>query len=159
VVPTNTRFAENPDTLYRNSKGHGGVFCEGCHGSPHAIWPNQNPLANDNVAAKQLQGHSGPIAECSTCHQAGSLGLTLNGPHGLHPVNDPFWNKEHKELFEHNRARCQTCHGVNLEGTVLSKTAADRTLRAKEEQPDGTKIIFLAKGTQVSCTLCHKLPE
>jgi len=158
-VPTNTRFAENPDMLYRNSKGHGGVFCEGCHGSTHAIWPNQNPLANDNVAATQLQGHSGPISECTTCHTNGSLGLTLNGPHGIHPVNDRLWNKEHKELFEHNTARCQTCHGVNLEGTVLSKTAADRTLQAKEEQPDGSKNIFLAKGTQVSCTLCHEQPE
>ena len=158
-VPTNTRFAENPDTLYRNSKGHGGVFCEGCHGSTHAIWPNQDPLANDNVAATQLQGHSGPISECTTCHTTGSLGLTLNGPHGMHPINDRLWNKEHKELFEHNAARCQTCHGVNLEGTVLSKTVADRTLQAKEEQPDGTKNIFLAKGTKVSCTLCHEQPE
>lgn len=159
LIPTNTRFAENPDTLYRNSKGHGGVFCEGCHGSPHAIWPNQNPQANDNIAANQLQGHSGPIHECSTCHTDGSLGLTLNGPHGMHPVNDRLWNKEHKELFENNPSRCQTCHGVNLEGTVLSKTAADRTLQAKEEQPDGSKNIFLPKGTQVSCTLCHKFPE
>ena len=83
IVPTNKRFAENtlPATgrrlpnpgagnpmLYRVSKGHEGVFCEGCHGSTHGIWPNGNPNANDNVASIQLQGHTGTITECRTCH-------------------------------------------------------------------------------------------
>ena len=63
------------------------------------------------------------------------------------------------ELYEKNEQQCQTCHGTNLEGTVLSKTATDRTLLTKEEQSDGSKNIFLAKGTKVSCTLCHKSPE
>ena len=54
--------------LYRVSTGHGGVMCEGCHGATHAEWPNANPNANDNVTAKQLQGHTGTIVECTTCH-------------------------------------------------------------------------------------------
>ena len=54
-----SRFAENTGVnsagdevgvLYRLSKGHGGVMCEGCHNSTHAIWPNQNVFANDNIA-------------------------------------------------------------------------------------------------------------
>ena len=85
IVPTNKRFAENVVTaddmpghddaignpmLYRVSKGHEGVFCEACHGATHGIWPNGNPNANDNVTAKQLQGHTGTITECSTCHSS-----------------------------------------------------------------------------------------
>ncbi|MCM2311167.1 MAG: hypothetical protein NDI84_07145, partial [Steroidobacteraceae bacterium] len=56
LLATNKRFAENGGRLYRFSKGHGGVACEGCHNSTHAIWANPDDLHNDNVAAKQLQG-------------------------------------------------------------------------------------------------------
>ncbi len=57
---------EQPNTLYRNSKGHHGVHCAACHGSPHAITPTGVPA--DNVQAIALQGHSGPIDTCSVCH-------------------------------------------------------------------------------------------
>jgi len=57
-LPAKTpRFAENANTLYRNSlDGHANLGCESCHGSPHAIWPNRKPDANDNITAMQLQG-------------------------------------------------------------------------------------------------------
>lgn len=55
IQAAGSRFAEN-ESLYRFSKGHGGVMCKGCHGSTHAEWPNANPNANDNVAARQLLG-------------------------------------------------------------------------------------------------------
>ena len=123
IVPANTRFAENsipqdfngfanpgfatiPDSdgaenpkLYRVSTGHGGVMCEGCHGATHAEWPNGNPNANDNVAANQLQGHTGTIIECSTCHVTSELASnTQGGPHGMHLVNDRrFWKEGHKD--------------------------------------------------------------
>ncbi len=37
VTVPGSRFAENNGTLYRFSKGHGGIFCQGCHGSTHAV--------------------------------------------------------------------------------------------------------------------------
>ena len=85
--------------LYRVSTGHGGVMCEGCHGPTHAEWPVANPNANDNVTAQQLQGHSGTISECSTCHTtSGLLANTQKGPHGMHLVNDGrFWQEAHKD--------------------------------------------------------------
>ena len=143
--------------LYRLSQGHGGVKCQGCHGSTHAIWPIQNPFANDNVASEQLQGHSGTLIECDACHAAGSLGLTLGGPHGMHPVSDPDWTHNHEDFLEHNsKDSCRACHGLNGEGTVLARTADERVLESKEEQPDGSKTITLSKGTLVSCDLCHE---
>jgi len=152
-LAANRRFAENAGTLYRNSLGHGGVACEGCHGSTHAIWPNALASANDNVAAVQLQGHSGTLSECSTCHT--SLPLTLNGPHGMHNVNSRGWNLGHDDFFERNPNACRACHGQNLEGTVLSRTAADRDFLRDE---DGNRTLHLARGTQVSCSLCHERP-
>ena len=152
-----SRFASD-QPLYRLSgsgeeKGHGGVFCEGCHGSTHAIWPNANPFANDNRSAEGLQGHTGPIVECSTCH-TGDLGNTLEGPHGMHPVgNTTFSMGGHEKLAEKNKDACRACHGQNGEGSVLSRVAADRTLFKDE---DGKKTVMVARGTPVSCSLCHE---
>ncbi len=166
-----SRFAEN-NSLYRLSgnkdgkdKGHNGVMCEGCHGSTHAIWPNANPLANDNVAASQLQGHVGAIVECDTCHTPGSLGVTLDGPHGMHPVGGTkFADGGHEDLAEKNGNACRSCHGRNGEGTVLSKVAADRSFVIEECEngtlcPGGERKNFtvtLSKGTKVTCNMCHK---
>ena len=166
IVPTNKRFAEpaipdsfngfpNPGAgnpqLYRVSTGHGGVMCEGCHGATHAEFPNGNPDANDNVMANQLQGHTGPIVECDTCHTninaLGTDGSTnsLQGPHGMHVVgNTNFANGDHRRNI--NRNACRDCHGQNGEGSVLSRTAADRNL------PD---VGFVPKGTPITCTMCH----
>ncbi|MGB5472175.1 MAG: PKD domain-containing protein [Gammaproteobacteria bacterium] len=166
IVPTNKRFAEpavpasfgnfaNPGAgnpqLYRVSTGHGGVMCEGCHGATHAEWPNGNPASNDNVTADQLQGHTGAITECDTCHTnlnaLGTNGSTasLQGPHGMHVVgNTSFADGGHRQNI--NRNACRTCHGQNGEGSVLSRTAADRNL------PD---VGFVAKGTPIRCNMCH----
>jgi hypothetical protein len=152
TVATNKRFAEETGKLYRNSVGHGGMACEACHGSTHAEWPVGGAHQNDNIAATQLQGHAGPIIECKTCHGAGQA-LTTDGPHGLHNVNDAGWNRNHSTFFQANQASCQVCHGVALEGTVLSRAAANRSLVADEGAP-----ISIVKGTKISCTTCHGNP-
>lgn len=155
IEHSQSRFAEN-ESLYRLSSGHGGLMCEACHGSTHAIWPVNGAQAsvsqNDNLASIQLQGHTGTLIECDTCHEPGSLGLTLDGPHGMHPVNDPNWTDNHEDIAEHNLESCQSCHGLEGEGTVLSRMAMDRVLEADHE------IIHLKKGDQVSCDLCHENP-
>ncbi len=149
IVPDNNRFAENivpasfngtanpgagNPQLYRVSTGHGGVMCEGCHGATHAEWPNANPMSNDNVTANQLQGHTGTIVECDTCHtNADSLSpdgslQSLQGPHGMHAVGiTSFADAKHKEKLD--KDACRECHGQNGEGSVLSRTAADRDFR------------------------------
>lgn len=166
-----SRFAEN-QSLYRLSgnddgsgKGHGGVMCEGCHGSTHAIWPTLNPLANDNITAKQIQGHTGSVTECSSCHENGTLGNTLGGPHGMHPVGGTrFANGGHEDIAEGNPNACRACHGKNGQGTVLSRVSVDRSF-VIEECENGTLCpnqevdnfrVNLSKGTQVSCVMCHK---
>ena len=83
---------------------HGKVPCEACHGATHAVWPNPNPYANDNVTALQLQGHTGTLLECNVCHEKNGskdvffaagldqpkvMELMVKGPHDMHPVADP----------------------------------------------------------------------
>lgn len=153
ILATNQRFAENQDKLFRNSRGHGGLLCRSCHGSTHAIWPINDPSSNDNLEATALQGHSGTIIECSVCHGTTNLGNGLSGPHGMHVVNDAsFTDHRHSSTFESNPAACRACHGQDLRGTVLSRTAATRTLRVE----DG--IVTLPKGTPVGCNHCHGIP-
>jgi len=166
IVPTNKRFAEdvvaatgNPQ-LYRVSTGHEGVLCEACHGATHAIFPNANPSANDNVASMQLQGHAGLISECSTCH-TGDMGDALDGPHGMHAVGSAgkdFAEGDHERIAKNNPDACRACHGQNGEGTVLSAMFTDRILKCDDSTafcPDGNNQLF-AKGYQVTCTDCHE---
>ena len=53
--------------LYRMSKDHGGMYCEACHDSTHAIAPSTLPN-KDGLKFFQLQGHNGPIDTCNVCH-------------------------------------------------------------------------------------------
>lgn len=184
IVPTNKTFAEdvvaeggaadgNPK-LYRVSTGHGGLFCQACHGSTHAEWPTANPNANDNITANQLQGHSGYIAECQTCHEPTDATLPLgnNGPHGMHavadlePSNPDFqpdtrWNLQHRS-YRNQGPGCESCHGPDLRGTVLSRTAEDRTVLCKDNKGSlagcaaGQPTAVIPKGTPVGCGLCHR---
>jgi hypothetical protein len=148
ITAPSSRFAEN-GPLYRLSTGHGGLMCEACHGSTHAEWPNANPNANDNVAANQLQGHTGKIIECTVCHAAGSLSANLNGPHGLHPVADSKWVRGHDDSAKNHTSDCQACHGSNGQGSVLGTAAANRSFVVEG------KTINIARGAPVSCNLCH----
>jgi hypothetical protein len=147
----NQRFAEDPNKQYRASKGHGELACEACHGSTHAEWPNADPTANDNVAATEIQGHTGPIIECNACHA--SLGSTTSGPHGLHNVNSQSFVNNHDHFYESNPAACQACHGANLLGTVLSRAAANRFFAIEDGH-----TINITKGTQIRCNMCHGMP-
>jgi hypothetical protein len=52
--------------LYRNSTGHGGIYCTSCHSSPHAMVPSSQQA--DNYQALQYQGKAVPISDCAACH-------------------------------------------------------------------------------------------
>jgi hypothetical protein len=73
-----SNYATEPSKLFRNSKGHGGMFCSACHGSPHAILPTTQ--TNDNVQNMSLQGYVGTLNKCVVCHGVNPLGA---GPHGI----------------------------------------------------------------------------
>ncbi|MCF8365571.1 MAG: hypothetical protein K9H16_07310 [Bacteroidales bacterium] len=73
-----SQYAEEPGKLYRNSKGHGGLYCSACHGSPHALVPST--LDRDNVQNVALQGYEGVLNNCAVCHGYLPAGP---GPHGI----------------------------------------------------------------------------
>ena len=145
-------FATNPNTpagglsLYRFSSGHGGLQCEACHNSTHAEYAT--PISNDNVQSLNLQGHVGMIAECSSCHNT-VPSTTTGGPHGLHPIG-PAWVSQHEHVAESGgTAACQSCHGTDYRGTILSKTQADRTMAGRS----------FPRGTVIGCYSCHNGPH
>ena len=71
-------YAEQPGLLFRQSKGHGGLYCSACHGSPHAIYPSTED--NDNVENIALQGFAGKLSDCTVCH---GVIPSSAGPHGI----------------------------------------------------------------------------
>jgi hypothetical protein len=70
------QYAENPGKLFRQSVGHGGLYCEACHNSTHAILPSRE--ARDNLQSQNLQGYADTIQECTVCHLTQPTGP---GPH------------------------------------------------------------------------------
>ena len=176
IVPANKRFAENTvpasfngfanpgagnQKLYRVSTGHGGVMCEGCHGATHAEWDaDSSPLQNDNVTGNQLQGHSGTVSECSTCHTTSAMSSrTMDGPHGMHLVNDSRFidGDNHGSLAKVENGKpgggsCGACHGSDHTGTVLSRVPVARTFTGEH---GGT----LQAGDPVACNLCHEMSK
>jgi hypothetical protein len=69
---------QQDQALYRMSSDHGGVYCAGCHDSPHAIAPSTQ--ANDWIKFLAWQGYGGPVIDCAVCHTVPPAGA---GPHGL----------------------------------------------------------------------------
>lgn len=72
------KFGEERGSLFKDSKGHGKMFCAGCHGSPHAILPSRE--ASDNAQNIHLQGRAGVLRDCRVCH---ALLIPVWGPHGI----------------------------------------------------------------------------
>ena len=79
--------------LYRFSKGHGGLYCEACHDSTHAVAPSREP--SDAIKFQQLQGKNGPIDECSVCHAVtpseGAGPHSLTAPGMFADVQNDYW--------------------------------------------------------------------
>lgn len=137
-------------SLFRFSYGHGGLACEACHGSTHAVYPSSH--LNDNVQSQQIQGHLGTLAECAACH--GTVPSTVSGgPHGLHPLG-PSWVHDHSDVAEDgNAGACRACHGTDFRGTVLSTSQADWTVNTEDF---GTKTFW--RGFRIGCYACHNGP-
>ncbi|MFZ4855542.1 MAG: hypothetical protein ACOYL3_04030 [Desulfuromonadaceae bacterium] len=79
---TGVGLADTGTTLYRNSNiGHGGIYCAGCHGSPHAMVPSK--VASDNYQALQYQAKALPLGDCRNCHSSKrGGGNNFAGEHG-----------------------------------------------------------------------------
>jgi predicted CxxxxCH...CXXCH cytochrome family protein len=57
--------------LYRNAKGHGGVYCAGCHGSPHAMYPvDTTQDITGNYQPLQYQVKAMVLGDCRNCHSS-----------------------------------------------------------------------------------------
>jgi cytochrome c1 len=157
-VPANQRFATNVNTpaaglsLFRFSKGHGGLVCSACHGSTHAEYPSLH--RDDNLYSWNKQGHRGKLADCTVCH-ASMPANSVGGPHGIHPIGSQTWVKDHADIaraISPNYTACRECHGADLRGTALSRAQADRALSTKFGP------FTVKRGMEVSCYYCHNGP-
>lgn len=83
-------------TLYRYAKGHGGMSCAACHGSPHAMVPSREP--SDNYQAISYQGKAVTIGSCAACHD-NSRG-----------EGSSEFNEEHGGTNPKHSNACHVCH-------------------------------------------------
>lgn len=153
----NQTFATNPNTpaaalsLYRFSRGHGGLYCQACHGSTHAEFPTSQD--NDNRYSIQHQSHEGMLVECLSCHAAAPITVS-GGPHGLHPIDQSWVYSHHDAVGSSGATQCQDCHGKNYTGTVLSYAKHHRTFNCGDL---GSKSFW--QGYRIGCYSCHNGPS
>ena len=147
-VWSDTRFATAPNTpaagfsLYRFSKGHGGLQCEACHGATHAEYPSSH--SQDNALSIGLQGHAGTVAECAACHA--TMPTTVSGgPHGMHTTG-AAWVSSHEDV---SKTGCTDCHGKDYRGTPLSAIKVAKVINGKS----------FAAGHPMNCYDCHNGPN
>ncbi len=151
-VPANRRFATNTNaplpglSLFRFSKGHGGLYCSACHGSTHAEFPSA--FFNDNVANMQRQGHVGQMSECSSCHGSNPTTVT-GGPHGMHRLAWTGGGSTGHRDYGQNPVNCQVCHGTTYRGSVLSRSFKTQSLSGR----GGSQTFW--RGRRIGCYDCH----
>jgi hypothetical protein len=157
VKPADTRFATNPNTpaigysLFRFSKGHGGMQCEACHGSTHAEYPSSQP--NDNLESIGLQGYASTVRECTVCHSTPPM-TASGGPHGLHTIGAARVSR-HGDMVESGggATQCAACHSADYRGTPLSQVKVARTYSV-----EGRNVNLVA-GQKIGCYECHNGPR
>ena len=141
-----TTYGEPVGALYRNSTGHGGVYCSGCHGSPHAILPSR--VARDDANVIALQGMSGVLRDCTVCHGVNPSGP---GPHGLTStgaVEAEIVSGAARLETSPNPARAGTAIRVRARaaaadgGHMLVFDAHGRTLRRLDVRTDGASHVL-----------------
>ncbi len=142
------QFAEPAGQLYRNSAGHGGVMCEGCHNSTHADLPSREPADNANNIA--LQGYAGTLRECAVCHGTTPSGA---GPHGVlvADVESQALGGAIRLAVSPNPVRTSCSielpRGRAGEGRLLVFDATGRTVRAMDvtSRTDGGRVTWDAR--------------
>ena len=86
VTCHNVSGVDTAASLYRNARGHGGLYCAACHGSPHAMTPSDKP--SDNYQGLQYQGSAKTIGSCGACHgnsRGGGIGEFAEEHGGTNP--------------------------------------------------------------------------
>ncbi len=86
--------------LFRNSHGHGNLFCSACHGSPHAMVPSLN--AKDNYQELQYQGSDRPVKSMGSC------GICHKSSRGDASIKD--FTEKHAGASPKVKIACHTCH-------------------------------------------------
>lgn len=133
------QYGEPVGQLYRQSTGHGGVMCSGCHNSPHAILPSREARDNANVIA--LQGHSGTLSDCTVCHGYLPAGA---GPHGLLAT-----------AAEVEQEVLQTSERLQIAPNPMTSSAA--VFVPPGPGPEGKVVVFDVRGRTVAVVRPHIL--
>ena len=157
---SNNAFATNPDTPRPGTRSIASRRATAACSVRPVMAPRTPffpvPHPNDNLQNEALQQQAGTLAECTACHgdrmNTESSVRSSGGPHGLHTLGDASARWHHDHVDQENLGPCQTCHGTDLKGTVLSRALKSRTI-------SGTFNVSMWKGYQVGCYTCHNGPS
>ncbi len=124
--------------------GHGPEYasdpggCATCHGAQGAgtVLSKAAAARSYTVNGKTYGIASGATVGCATCHVP-------------HATTSTYVTATHGPAYEASPGDCTSCHGTDLKGTLLSKTAAARSFTY------GRRTTTFTSGETVTCAKCH----
>ena len=124
--------------------GHGAAYaqdasaCASCHGTDGKGTALSVAVADRSyvVGGATYALPKGAVVGCDDCHVP-------------HATTSTWVASTHGPLYEGDHGRCTSCHGQDLAGTSLSRTAASRTYRF------GLVTKTFTAGATVACAACH----
>jgi len=114
--------------------------CRSCHGTTlgGTVLSKAAAARSHAVGKKTVAFAAGEEVACAKCHVIHATDSTFAGGH--------------ESAYKNDQASCRMCHGNTLNGTSLSVTSAERTVRI-----DGRNDTIPAN-TKVACDRCHEKP-
>ena len=125
--------------LFRYTRGHQDITCQGCHESIHGLYPvtpNIDTTSYAQAAGMNTDGSHGPL-KCGACHKANSSGvdsavanLTFQGTAIANNFDAAVsWMHTYTEESDPRDSTCLRCHGDNR--SKISSTNGKWTTHAK----------------------------
>jgi len=119
-------------SLFRYSRGHRDITCQGCHESIHGLYPvtaNIDTTTYAQAASMNTDGKHGPL-KCGACHVTNSSGVALNATgikyNGVSIANNfdaaVGWAHSFTNEADPKKDVCVSCH-VDLSAKVSAKDA------------------------------------
>jgi len=165
-------------SLFRYTRGHQDISCQGCHESIHGLYPvtpNIDTTTYNQAAHLNADGSHGPL-KCSACHDAPASGapnwMAAGGYFDTNNIlnnydNAVTWAHTYTDEADPTQSVCLNCHASHTD--VLSSSNSKWTNHAKvgrvsRDTMDKAEIVVLGHVAgdpafespyNTVCTSCH----
>jgi len=156
--------------MFRYSRGHQDITCQGCHESIHGLYPTTqiDTTSYNQAASMNADGSHGPL-KCAACHQANSNGVIAWADKLAYKgtkISGNFdtavsWMHTFDDAADPTVAVCRNCHDdkssdvSETKGDWLEHTMKRRVPRAIMDKVEMKLLGHVSGATNPLSTVCR----